>query len=956
MKKIWTLIYIFLFISTTSYTSAQNLIQISGKIIDNETKETIPGVTIRLKGATIGTISNSDGFFTLHTNHTLPLQLTISGVGFKTHDFEIKQFNEALILGLDSQILVSDDVVVSASRVEEKILRSPVAIEKLDIRSLKESPAPTFYEALDNTKGIQLTTSSLNFKVPNARGFNIPNNFRFMQLVDGVDVQAATLGVPLGNAIGPTELDIASIEVTPGAASALYGMNAVNGLASLQTKNPFNFQGFSFYQRTGVNHVNSNSHDVAPLTETAFRYAKAWNNKLAFKINASFLQGTDWISNTLEEQNPNTLSSANPRFQELNASTDNPASDLWNRYGDERNNRTTVSIQYQGKTQIFNVARTGYLEKDLTDPSINNTKVDAGLFYRLNPNLELSYSYRYGLLDGLFQRGNKVRLDDVSVQNHRVELKGKGFFVRAYGAIEDTGKSYNLKPLTDNLDLNNGSNAQWATRFQTALQSAVNSGVPLATAFKTARTAADQGRVEPGTTAFEQLKNTIIGINNWDIAVNVAGAPVTGGAWLKQRSNLYHLDGQWDLSKRITFADILIGFDYRLYEVVPDGNNFVDFSRPLAERTVPLANGSFGKNQTYTKYGAFAQITKRLFQDKLKINTSIRIDQNPEFSPKLNPRIALVYSPSEYQNIRISAQNGWRFPALFEALSFVNNGNVRRVGGLARVNEGIGYNENSYTLASVDNFTSAVSASVAAGKSKNQAALDNRALLVQANLPSLRPENINAFEVGYKSLLADQAISLDWDTYYNVYNGFLGQVEVAVPKTDKVGTDASVLDMLTRSKQDRYRVFTNAKNTYHSFGSALGIGYNFHKKYLVSGNVSYNNIKSNTTSDIFVTAFNTPKWVTNLSFGNREIVKNIGFNVVARWQDAFRWESPLANGDIPAFTTIDAQVNVRIPAWKTTLKVGGSNLLNKPYIQYAAGPTIGGLYYLTLTFDGGSIK
>ena len=52
-----------------------------------------------------------------------------------------------------------------------------------------------------------------------------------------VDVQAATLGVPLGNSIGPSELDIESVEVTPGAASALYtGMNAINGLANLLTK------------------------------------------------------------------------------------------------------------------------------------------------------------------------------------------------------------------------------------------------------------------------------------------------------------------------------------------------------------------------------------------------------------------------------------------------------------------------------------------------------------------------------------------------------------------------------------------------------------------------------------------------------------------------------------------------------------------------------------------------
>ena len=106
-----------------------------------------------------------------------------------------------------------------------------------------------------------MTTSSLTFKVPNTRGFNIPNNFRFMQLVDGVDMQAATLGVPLGNAIGPTELDIQSVEITPGAASALYGMNAINGMANLITKSPFTHQGLSIYQKTGVNHVDGMDHD-----------------------------------------------------------------------------------------------------------------------------------------------------------------------------------------------------------------------------------------------------------------------------------------------------------------------------------------------------------------------------------------------------------------------------------------------------------------------------------------------------------------------------------------------------------------------------------------------------------------------------------------------------------------------------------------------------------------------
>ena len=76
----------------------------------------------------------------------------------------------------------------------------------------------------------------------------------------------------------------------------------------------------------------------------------------------------------------------------------------------------------------------------------------------------------------------------------------------------------------------------------------------------------------------------------------------------------------------------------------------------------------------------------------------------------------------------------------------------------------------------------------------------------------------------------------------------------------------------------------------------LGITYNFYKKYTVAGNVNFNKMKSNKTDDIFVTGFNTPEWSTNLSFGNREIVKNIGFNIMWRWQDAFLWESPLVTG------------------------------------------------------------
>ena len=356
------------------------------------------------------------------------------------------------------------------------------------------------------------------------------------------------------------------------------------------------------------------------------------------------------------------------------------------------------------------------------------------------------------------------------------------------------------------------------------------------------------------------------------------------------------------------------------------------------------------------------QVTKTLFDEKLKLWGSLRTDYNPEFSAKLTPRLAAVYTVKEKHNFRVTFQQGYRFPALFEALSYVNNGRVKRVGILPVINEGLGYRENSYTQSSVAAFNAAVRA---AGNT-DVAALANRALLKPGDLPDGRPEGINSFEVGYKSVLFDNKLFIDFDAYSNVYDGFLGQVQVYVPIDESIGSDAAVIAMVDRNRdaqaaangnaaskgQDRYRVYTNAKNKYNTYGSSLGVTYRFYKTYTISGNANYNRIKGMATPDLFITGFNTPKWTTNISFGNRAVTKNFGFNIVWKWQDSFLWESPLVTGGINAINNVDAQITYRIPAAKSTVKFGGTNILNNRHIEYAGGPTIGALYYVAITVDG----
>ena len=213
--------------------------------------------------------------------------------------------------------------------------------------------------------------------------------------------------------------------------------------------------------------------------------------------------------------------------------------------------------------------------------------------------------------------------------------------------------------------------------------------------------------------------------------------------------------------------------------------------------------------------------------------------------------------------------------------------------------------------------------------------------------------------------MLENTFVIDLDAYVNQYKGFLGQVQVYVPNGVQVNTDAGVIAMLDRNRdptsafggnsasqgQSRYRVYTNAVSTYYNWGTALAITYNFYKAYTINGNINFNNMKASNPNDIFVTGFNTPQWNTALSFGNPKLAINTGFNITWRWQDSFLWQSPLVNGRVPAFNTLDAQINYHLVKQHTTVKLGGANLLNHRYIQYAGGPTLGAIYYIAVTID-----
>lgn len=815
-----------------------------------------------------------------------------------------------------------DEVIVSASRIQENLLQSPVSVEKANKKYFATNGAPSFFDALQSIKGVQMITPSLGFRVINTRGFTNTTNVRFAQLIDGMDIQSPHIGAPVGNALGPTDLDIQSVEIIPGSSSALYGMNTINGMANFFTKNPFTSEGISVQQKTGINHLNSQGFHAKIFSETSLRIAHIISPRFAFKVNGAFSKGYDWVADDHSDLNATANSSTGL------SGSNNPGPDPVNGYGNESSNRRTLSLQ--GKSYV--VARTGYYEKEVADYSLQNLKADAGLYYKPTEKTSIAYTYHLANFNTVYQRANRFRLQDYLLQQHGLEFSSPSIKAKAYINIENTGKSYNLRSMAENIDRAYKSDNDWFADYTNRFNTEITQGQPVEMAHRTARSFADNGRLQTGTLPFNNTLEKLQDINNWD-----------SGAALRVKADLIHAEVQVDLTQRYlssfkkkTGVEILSGVDMRAYIIVPDGNYFIN----------PVS-GKENKNLIYGRWGGFTSATKKLFENKLKAGLVFRIDNNDYFDIKTNLRISTVYSPSYAHNIRLSYQNGYRYPSIFEAFSNVNSGGVKRVGGLRVMSNGIF--EHSWLKSSIDAFQATVNKDInALGLTKNAAIEKNKVLLKKSNYTYLDPEHVRSLETGYKGLFAKAKLLVDIDFYYNKYSSFIAQVETSIPNTQKF--DSIPYALYDKKTQSRYRMWTNSKTTVYNYGLGLRVKYDFNKGYTIDGNTSYAKLRKKSADDGLEDGFNTPQWMVNLSISNEKIIGNLGAGISYRWQDNYYWQSFLVNGNVPANSSIDAQVSYSFPKVNFRIKMGASNLLNHYYTSFLGGPQIGGFYYTMLTY------
>ncbi len=949
---------------------------ISGSVKDSK-NEPIPGANITIVGDAAGTVSDASGDFSLKTSKKPPFSIEISSVGFGKQTVEITSNNQKVNASLTSEDTQLDEIVVSASRAPERVRESPVTIERMTIKDIKKSASPTFYDGLENLKEVQMNTSSMSFKSINTRGFATVANNRFLQLVDGMDNSSPLLNFVLGNLIGISEIDVQNVELLPGASSALYGANAFNGILFMNSKSPFTHQGVSAYIKYGQ--TNQNAAGSNDYYDYGIRVAKAFTPHFAAKANFTFLKATDWYATNYDEYKKGVITGqtrADYSYDGLNV------------YGDEAalNLKSRQAFGSTGYNILPNdiITRTGYNETDLTENKVRNAKIDFSLHFKPWANtenlkdVEIIWQSKFGFGNSVYQGASRYNLNGFFMQQHKLELKGKNFFIRGYTTTEDGGKSYDMTFTALNINRAWKSDQAWFQQYGTAYILSTLSGQAPEGAHAIARNYADynlapnpstgvvlppnaalgggQPRFMPGTPEFKNAFNTV-----------TSNPDVLSGSKLVDNSRIYHSDANYNFRDIIEVAEIQVGGSYRVYELNSFGRIYTDDISPI----------------DYDEYGVYTQVQKKVMQDKLKLTGSVRYDKAKNFDGSFSPRVSVVFSPDAQKNhnIRASFQTGFRNPSTQDQyigfdigsrvllgsapdnlgrFSEVRGDNINGSGVISAFGQGqLGATTKTLTgdEAYYNSFTEeSYLLFDAAYRSGPPSGLANAAtLLERANPELVKPENVKAFDLGYRGTM--KGFSLDVNGYYNIYNDFIGGYNVVTPY---YGTAVSNPNIASNTSADAlanrdfrvYQVYTNTDVEITSLGFGVGVSKKIIRNFELSANYNYAEFDFDQAEDpSFEASFNTPKHRAKVSFSNDNLFKNFGFNISGRWSDEYKWESTFADGMIDAATVIDAQINYIIPCLKSTIKIGATNLGGKEYFQVLGAGAIGQQYFASLTIN-----
>jgi outer membrane receptor protein involved in Fe transport len=889
------------------FALSQN-VTIRGNIKNATSKENVAAVSIIIKGTSEGTYTDDKGNFTLVTGQKLPFVIEASAIGFETQTLAINGAGDVVQVNMIPAAALGQDVVISANRMPSRLLESPVSIERVGNAAIRNSAAANYYDIVANLKGVDMISSSLTFKTPTTRGFAGSGNVRFNQIVVGMDNQAPGLNFSVGSIIGLSELDVESMELLQGASSALYGSGGMNGTLIINGKNPFKYQGLSFQVKEGF----MDWENPTAYHNLNARWAQKVGEKFAYKIGVEYINAQDWQGD--DYRNYKRFGTTGEIV--AGTRTTDPNYDGINVYGDESTgNIKTVLNGIAGQAPFLKefidklpanipVSRTGYRESDVVNPTTFNLKLSGALHYKLTKTIEASLTAYWGNGNTVYTGSTRYSLLDLKMGQYKVELNHKNWFLKGYTTQENAGEAHNLTVTTQLVNeawkktvSRDGSGApapqltDWIVQYSQAYLAQKLAGKTEQDAHNAARAVADQGRPLPRSDEFKRLYD--------DIRLK----PIPQGGLLLDRSDLWVVEGQYNLTDIIKFAEVLVGANWKQYVLNSEGTLFADKT---------------GEPIKINEYGAYVQISKNLFKEALRLTASGRYDKNQNFDGRFTPRITALFKPAKDHNIRLSFQTAYRFPSTQQQWIDLNTGNGRLLGSVKELWDK--YNMTTNPVYSAESLAAGAPAVVPYTQSK--------------------PESVVSYEIGYKTLISKKLL-VDVYGYWSQYTDFISRRDVG-QQIDQSGGFAL-------SNIQGYSVVTNAPGTVKAYGWGLSLEYLMPANFIVSGNVS-----SDILSDVpegFRADFNSPKYRTNITLANTAFgeEKKLGASVTWRYQEGFFYQSDFATGDIPSVSTVDAQISYRMT--KSVFKLGAANLLNSFYRNGVGNATIGGVYYLSYGYN-----
>ena len=606
-----------------------------------------------------------------------------------------------------------------------------------------------------------------------------------------------------------------------------------------------------------------------PFRGIEFRYAKAFD-KFAFKVVASDMRATDWPAHDYSDRR--------------GEGPDSPGYNGVNVYGDEIAKLFDLD-QLAGTPpgtfgKLF-VARTGYREEDLIDyGNASTTKFNTSLRYRPSEDIELSYDFRFGMGNAVYQGTNRYALKGIRAFYNKFEIKGQNFFVRAYTQKEGAGDSYDIVFAGWNINRRWKSDQQWFGEYQQTYIGMLAQGKSPQEAEKAARAKADQGRFMPGTPEFKKAFDEVVATKDF----------ATGAGFIS-KSGYYNAEAMYNFADKIKFMELQIGGNFRYYDVNTAGTIYSDKDDKIA----------------VWEYGLYAQASKNLADNKLRLTGSLRLDGHKNFPDRLSPRVAAVYSPSPNHNFRASYQAGFNNPVIESQYIFLNLGPIVLLGATQDNMERTGLGRVYERGISLETFK-------------------------PVKTPFRKPEFQKSFEIGYKALLGG-SFYIDLNYYQSDYTDRFKGVRVLDPETMKP-----------------FALYTNEldKNVVIR-GAGASFTYNFENGFRIS--THYNFIERAGGTDDLLTSLNRAKHHVKVIVGNPRLTKYLGFNIAARWRSAFYYVATFGEGPVEEEFVVDAQATYRLPKWKSSLRIGVNNLLGKDYRQAYGSARIGTLFYVGITYD-----